>query len=633
VQLALQQPDAFDVVGGLGGYMEVGYVMRSALRLQLAGFCPLASLESSVDTLNAPDESGLDCGPGDTLFPLEIPQDFNHLAFSKNGATFDRDFYGSVFQSMTMAFGNFTGVSTGNSPYLPTGVDESWWFDTAAEARCESPPAIAPGHSYNLEYNPAGTYPVIPFCDSKHHALNGLGGADYDPTVGADTPMDIVLAVDINANGIRDYAEPLFLNGRERFTDTGADGCWSLREDGLGGCLESDAPDSTLDDPNGDDFHWWSAPHGTEGNDRFDAAEMYADDGLDGVAGTADYGEANGVFDVSPAMARGDALSGTNLLAQVDDEQLKGMQFYLDAGIRDPLHAGVATRHLVGALQARTGNVQRYDGFTDGTQPLFPGITANGLVEAIFDEDLSADALGQHLYVEYGDPDASEAEILAGDGGHVGDVTLAINRILTFLVLASFRFEDPDVDVLETTSLAMGQYHHFYSEGLQARRGYTVALPPGYDDSDRSHLRYPVLYFLHGLGQTAQDLMPVALITSTLMEEGRMPKVILVFPDGACCDRDKENGERHCACANEEDGQRVCVTPSCKGPETDCETSILPADRLHQECHGGSLYYDLVSDKWGAAREDLNYGASVFDLIEHVDATYRTRGSEEGGTR
>ena len=112
------------------------------------------------------------------------------------------------------------------------------------------------------------------------------------------------------------------------------------------------------------------------------------------------------------------------------------------------------------------------------------------------------------------------------------------------------------------------------------------------------------------------------------MRDGIMPKALIVFPDGACCERDKETGRRECACKRVASGMK-CVEPSCEGPEHACEERIFPSSSLIEECNGGSLYFDLVSDRFGEPRPDLGYMTSVLEVMEDVDKRYRTRSGAE----
>jgi hypothetical protein len=170
---------------------------------------------------------------------------------------------------------------------------------------------------------------------------------------------------------------------------------------------------------------------------------------------------------------------------------------------------------------------------------------------------------------------------------------------------------------------------HFYSEGLKTRRRFTVALPPGYNDPERAERRYPVVYLLHGKGQSAADFGAAGILTSSLMEDGALPKAIVVFPDGRCCRRHLETGEHFCACIDGDEGMKKCIEPDCTGPEEGCSEIQVPKHLIPEECNDGSLFYNLVCDRWGTPRDDLQYETSIQELVRHVDATWRTRSPDE----
>ena len=142
---------------------------------------------------------------------------------------------------------------------------------------------------------------------------------------------------------------------------------------------------------------------------------------------------------------------------------------------------------------------------------------------------------GKHVYVEYGNENATEAQIDKGDGKHVGTTEQVLARILAYIVWAAQRFPEPDLDSAPWDGSALSSVQHFYSEGLQSRRRFSIALPPGYNDPEKADRDYPVIYLLHGKGQSAADFAAAGILTSSLMEDGALPKAIVVFPDGRCC--------------------------------------------------------------------------------------------------
>ncbi|MCA9518921.1 MAG: hypothetical protein KC635_28490, partial [Myxococcales bacterium] len=628
ITIALEHPGTFDMVGALGGYADASYLMSHMLRLELGGFCPLATLEAELAALNDPT-APVWCGPATPKLELEFAQDWNHLHYDSNGITMTREFYREVIENFSIAFGNLTVPGDATRPVLPAGVDVAWYEGTAPADRCADPKPVDHEHSFNLEYNPDGAYAVLPLCDQDGPTAAGLAPSDFDAAAPRNRPISPLLFVDLNGDGRRDYAEPVMVNAWERFDDVGVDGCPNALEDGAGGCHAATAIPPLAPDPNGDDYDWAQNPDGTEGNDAYDLGEPYRDDGLDGVpaarAGFADEGEGNGHWDAVANFASLMARDADSLIRAASDEDLAGTDFWLDAGIRDALQAGVGTRNIVAALRSRGRDVRVYHGFGGREGTLTPAVGDGEFTANLFSADLSAGAIGRDVYVEYGDPDATPAQIAEGDGKHVGRDIDALNRLAAFLFAALARMPDPDRTPGFDPQAARDV--SYYSEALGARRGFTIGLPPGYDDPANAALRYPVLFFLHGLGQEASDLGPAAAVLSILMSDGRMPKAILVFPDGQCCFVDQETGQRECACV-EGQGVRHCVDPACTGSEASCAVRDIPNARLVRECQKGSLYTDLLTDRWGVPRSDLGYATSVMEIVGYVDANYRTRAGE-----
>ena len=79
-------------------------------------------------------------------------------------------------------------------------------------------------------------------------------------------------------------------NSSERYDDFGSDGIPSDLEEGY--------DPITNPDPAGDNYDPFHNPTGTEGNYWHDEGESYLDLGIDGVAGTGDFGEGSGYLSV-----------------------------------------------------------------------------------------------------------------------------------------------------------------------------------------------------------------------------------------------------------------------------------------------------------------------------------------------
>jgi enterochelin esterase-like enzyme len=83
------------------------------------------------------------------------------------------------------------------------------------------------------------------------------------------------------------------------------------------------------------------------------------------------------------------------------------------------------------------------------------------------------------------------------------------------------------------------------SKTLGIRRPLRVYTPPGYSTARR----YPVLYLQHGLGNTSTEWVQRArapIIADTLIAEGRMVPMIIVFPSGnaTATPADEKQGDR-----------------------------------------------------------------------------------------
>src|SRR5205807_8649894 len=120
--------------------------------------------------------------------------------------------------------------------------------------------------------------------------------------------------------------------------------------------------------------------------------------------------------------------------------------------------------------------------------------------------DLSA--LSGNVFLAYGNAAAPLADIRAGDGDHVGTPEQAYDRFLVFFRWLSKRW-DPIAPAVKVSGVGTTQSLHYFSQSLGAEVDFAVSLPPGYDSSQK---RYPVLFLLHGYGQTAQDFSGTSLI-------------------------------------------------------------------------------------------------------------------------
>ena len=517
-QIGLSRPDLFDSIGMLGVPMvDWVYMMRMFEKYYLGGFCDRETILANIDDLNNPDGDAF-CGPvaGEVkIVPtgeiLEAPQDHNHWfrgVDEGRGGSFGRDKLRKAFQDISLAYGNGLYYNP-ESPYFPPGVPMDYREKDDPE-RCENPVVIK--GLKEKYFNPDGEYDVIPVCDSKK--WSGQEG-NFNPDKANEFSFEMLLAVDYNGNGQRDYAEPVIVMAHEPYDDVG-------------------------NGPN-DKYDWDMNPAGKAGNWRYDEGEPFEDYGLDGVPGTGDYGEGNGKFDYSPNVLNYFAQNPRNLIEEMPQGHLDRLHIWADAGIRDFLHSAGGTNWLWGALENRTS------GETSRDYTSFKSLMKDGQPFDFVGVDYSEESIGRHAYVRYGDPAASERDINRGDGNHVGPADQVINRFLTALSFVQSRFYERDVqqvdEVGEVNQLIKPKT--YYSKSLDEERPYGIVFPPGYFSEENQNKRYPVVYFLHGQGQESDHLLASGILFfgymagSTNEERQRRfqsdwAKFILVFPDSRC---------------------------------------------------------------------------------------------------
>lgn len=519
--LGLAHPELFDSIGMLGVPMvDWVYMLRNIQRGYLGGFCPREQILANMDRVNDPEGPGF-CGPsrGTEVFVpgkiMEPDQDFNHWyrwIDNGRGGSFGRDKLRESFQDITLAFGNALYYNP-ESPYYPPGVPMDFRSRPDAE-RCATPLKIR-GLKHK-EYNPDGTYDAIAFCDTRTNSGN------FDPTRPSERAFEMLIAVDYNGNGVRDAAEPIITFVSERYQDVGR------------------GPDDRYDSA--------SNPTGHAQNWQWDEGEPYEDHGLDGVPGTQDYGEGNGKFDYNPNVQNYFDLNPRHLIERMPEGHLERLNIYADAGIRDFLFSVGGTNWMFGALQGRVGRDQAKD-YVDF--PALPGASPEYDFLAI---DTDKARLGKHVYVRYGNPDATESQVQAGDGHHVGTPGQILNRFLTAMHFIQSRYYDLDrrASEVEFTSDLI-QPKTFRSAALDDTRKYGIVLPPGYDDPANASRRYPVMYFLHGQGQESEQLLASGILFFGYMagstrddvvrrRESDWGKFIIVFPDSTCRAADCSSG-------------------------------------------------------------------------------------------
>ena len=279
--------------------------------------------------------------------------------------------------------------------------------------------------------------------------------------------------------------------------------------------------------------------------------EVFSDVGLDGVAETPqlqdggyDSGEGDGCWTMARGMQRMLETNPRTFVMNADIEVLRNLDYFGDGGIRDLFGFGSNQDQLAGALAARGLPVSLFNGHS--------ALAHDGRLEdqALAELDIHWRDVGKYVQLRYGHIDASEEQLIAGDGGHVGTTTQIINRLLSVMSWMSARWPEGDrAAVRDRICVRLGNgCDHINQIGLEftsslGRTGpVSIVLPPGYFDEENADATYPVIYLLHGYGMTPEDLLPSGLIIWTLMtstmipEPERLQKMIFVFPDGRCRD-------------------------------------------------------------------------------------------------
>ncbi len=466
-------------------------------------------------------------------------------------------------------------LSPDPNPADPPSAAQQTWVSQCIAARCDPANAwVAKTGYFDREYNPTGSIPVISYCEGAPQILSA---SPYEnvwaaPAPGTGFPMDATLAVDLNGNGVRDANEPILRHGHEPWSDTGVDGLADKDEPGYD-------PVSNPD-PDQDDYDFQRNPGGTEGDHRYQVGEPFLDYGLDGVSGTTqlrdggyDFGEGDGVFTTTTGLTAFYADDAHSILRQwstaipggaVTDAELLRLTVWADGGVRDLFNFGAVGNHFIGSVASRTyaqgsggpagASLRRtvfYNGFDN-----IPGQTSGN--EAAFDINLTRWAdVPDAVSLRYGTVDATAQMIADGDGQHVGTSFQLLNRLQTSiygairlwpdadrtLVYANINEIPADADASVDAGLGSncnGGLCNFPFEAADRVGPVYVQLPPGYAVPENLQQRYPVIFALHGYGQTPDGLTAAAIVGTAYMDDParseatRLGKTIIVYVDGHC---------------------------------------------------------------------------------------------------
>lgn len=575
--------DQFDVVAPLGGSADWTYLLDQITTFQLSGF-------AKNDGENVPTETP---EMGKPRWPYEHPQSFNRWwyefpAKDSNGGGFDREEYVQLMRDLSYMYGNPFGQNTDPEAFtLPAGIsktsksvagdhpgnecavyvnpydgapnkdklDERW--NACPAERCSHTEVLQ--NYYDDEFNSKGKWPVITVCDGSPQNVALSPWSNTWASSGNTRPLEVGLAVDYNANGVRDENEPIIKAGYEPYRDVGVDGLASKDEPGYQAGVS--------EDPSGDDYDPQYNPGGLESNGRWDDGEPYDDVGLDGVPNTVsspyDSGEGDGKFTMSNGLRtflERDARTAFHQQAPempsgpFTDEALRRVDFWGDGGTRDLFNFSVVTQHFSGGLVSR-GRTAAY--FTDAT--MLPG-QVPGDAKYFVPGAMTWDDLPGVVVQRYGAIDPTPAQVANGSGQHVGTPDEVTRRLQAALYYAGSRWPDAPrwqaidsaIDPVDGAQYCeiIGNCTLSFEDSLGRVGPVQVTLPSGYAHKDQQDVRYPVIYLLHGYGQTPEDLGAAIVFMRNWMNSpadsaaSRMPKAIIVYVDGRC--RVGPSGESEC---------------------------------------------------------------------------------------
>jgi enterochelin esterase-like enzyme len=264
----------------------------------------------------------------------------------------------------------------------------------------------------------------------------------------------------------------------------------------------------------------------TNGNGVFDAGEPFVDSGLDGVAGTGDYGENNGRFDYDPDRANWLADDPLTRLDARSPTDIATQRIYMDVGTLDQFGFGRHYDNFVAMLEAKGLGVDVLNDFpANCTQvPNLPqpyllvryvgGHTGIPAADDITDNLLNGDVCGalpiwQRLLTMIAYMDSSFPNGFKGPGD------LSIADI------------DPRGDTMKTriTAPSLGT-----SAGAAAGQPVLIYRPPAFFHTTRS---FPIVYILGGYGQSPDDYSQLADLLDPLILANQIQNMFVAVLPGA----------------------------------------------------------------------------------------------------
>ena len=314
-----------------------------------------------------------------------------------------------------------------------------------------------------------------------------LAGGSLPRIASGATGVDVGgrMLADVNDDGIYDVGDGIVVNLSEPFTDTNGN---LVYEPELG--------------------------------------ETFSDVGLDGVAGTGDYGEGNGQFDYDPDRANWLAEDPLTRLEARSAEDISTQRIYMDVGTEDQFGFGKHYDNFIAMLQSK--------GLTVSTRDDFPANCAD--VAKLPQQYLLIRYVGGHV----GIPEADDTRDKLLNGDICGTVVIW-QRLLAMISYmdSSFpdgfdgpgdlTFGDPDPrgDIMKTQiaspALRTGS-------GTAPQQPVLIYRPPAYFHTNRS---FPIVYILGGYGQAPEDFERLGDMLDPLILTTQMQNMFVAVLPGA----------------------------------------------------------------------------------------------------
>ena len=385
------------------------------------------------------------------------------------------------------------------------------------------------------------------FLDGGDRTRDGVRQLDEPPTL----PTDVLLTAVGSLAAIAPGSAATLLGGRQ-LADLSGDGVYDVG-DGL--VLN---PREPYEDSNQ--------------NGVRDADEPFSDTGLDGVAGSGDYGEGNGRYDEDPDRAHWLAEDPLSRLAVRPADQITAQRIYMDVGTMDEFGFAQHYANLVEVLDAKGIAVDVKNGFS-GNCAAVPAPSSPFLLIRYE---------GGHVGIP--DDDTITDDLLNGD--FCGPSLTIWQRLITLVGFVNESFPDGnfgtgriDIDFEDFDFGDLDLRGDIVSEDIPSpalaldggdvpTQHVVVYRPVKFFHSDAS---FPIVYFLGGYGQKPDDFRRVGDLLDILIATRELQNMYFAFLPGA-------------------GGQRGSFYVNHTVPETQVPDAIGPTSGRYED----SIVSDLI---------------------------------------